>query len=229
MSTGLQAELAAFTDERLMQSLCAATDRDASDAAFQEVFSRYHQRVVTWCYRVTKDRDTASDLAQEVFFKAYRHRDSFRGESRLSTWLYSITRNHCLSAIKRREDETVPLDPVVHRGLRDESGIHPSVAAERGELCRRMLSLMKRTLEPIEVRIMTLHYGHDIPLAVITRQLSLTNPSGAKAYIVNARRKLSGIGKRRGWDVVSPIPTFELTSGKPKLRPSYGYRNSNGA
>src|SRR4051812_38933293 len=118
MSTGLQAELAAFTDERLMQALWAATDPDTSAAAFQEIFSRYHHRAATWRYRGTKDRDTASGLAPEGFFKAYRHRDSFRGESRLSTWLYSITRNHCLSAIKRREDETVPLDPVVHRGLR---------------------------------------------------------------------------------------------------------------
>jgi hypothetical protein len=53
---------------------------------------------------------------------------------------------------------------------------------------------------------MALHYGHDVPLADITRQLALTNPSGAKAYIVNARRKLNGIAGRRGWSVALAEP-----------------------
>lgn len=210
MYPGSQAELLPLSDEELMAQLCSAPDRAACDVAFNEVFSRYHDRVVAWCYRVTKDHESATDLAQEVFLKAYRHRDSFRGDSRLSTWLFSITRNHCLSALKRREDETVPLDPVLHRGLRDGSVSEPCEAAERGELCRRMLRLMSRTLEPIEVRVMALHYGHDVPLATITRQLSLTNPSGAKAYIVNARRKLSGIAQRRGWDVALADPEVRV-------------------
>jgi hypothetical protein len=40
---------------------------------------------------------------------------------------------------------------------------------------------------------MALHYGHGLPLAVITRQLMLSNPSGAKAFTVNARRKLKAV------------------------------------
>jgi len=43
------------------------------------------------------------------------------------------------------------------------------------------------------VRVMALHYGHGLPFALITRQMMLTNPSGAKAYIVNARRKLKAV------------------------------------
>jgi hypothetical protein len=45
-----------------------------------------------------------------------------------------------------------------------------------------------------------------VPLATITRQLALDNPSGAKAYIVNARRKLQAVIKRRGWNVVLAAP-----------------------
>ena len=67
---------------------------------------------------------------------------------------------------------------------------------------RGMLRLMTRTLDPIEVRVMTLHYGHEVPLATITRQLALDNPSGAKAYIVNARRKLQAVIQRRGLSMV---------------------------
>lgn len=195
-----------LTDEQLMELLCGTPDRVLAEEAFSEVFARYQHRVVTWCNRVVRDHETATDLAQEVFLKAYRYRESFRGESRLSTWLFSITRNHCLSAVKRRDDETVALDPVLHRALRDEAGPQPEQIAVRTELYRRMMGLMSRTLEPIEVRVMTLHYGHEVPLSDITRLLSLTNPSGAKAHIVNARRKLSGIAKRRGWEVALAEP-----------------------
>ena len=189
-----------------MAVISSATDKSALDDAFNEVFSRYHRRVVAWCYRVMRCHEVANDLAQEVFLKAYRHAASFRGDSSLSTWLYSITRNHCLSALKRWPEETAALDAGIQRNLKDNSVSSPGKNAERVELCQRLLRLMHRTLEPMEVRVMTLHYAHEIPLATITRQLALTNPSGAKAYIVNARRKLNGVARRRGWEVALAEP-----------------------
>ena len=52
-------------------------------------------------------------------------------------------------------------------------------------------------LEPIEAQVMVLHYGYEVPLGALTRRFSLANPSGAKAYIVNGRRKLKGVIARR--------------------------------
>jgi RNA polymerase sigma-70 factor, ECF subfamily len=174
-----------------------------SDLVFAEIFERYRQSVVAWCYRIARDHDTANDLAQEVFLKAYRHRNSFRGDSTVSTWLYAITRNHCLTALKRRGHADLPLEPSHYAVLRDESIIDPDRAAELDERSRRLLMLMTRTLDPLEVRVMTLHYGHEVPLAAITRQLHLSNPSGAKAYVVNARRKLQAVLKRRNWQMAA--------------------------
>lgn len=186
------------TDDKLMSQICSATDRETADRFFGEVFNRYHNRVVAWCTRMTHNRDEACDLAQEVFLKAYRHRLSFRGDSSLSTWLYAIARNHCLTAVKKSNGGPIQLDLVVHTRVRDTTTVDPGTAAERTQRSRRLLQLMTRTLNPLEARVMTLHYGHDVPLAVITRDLALENPSGAKAYIVNARRKLKS--KLRGQD-----------------------------
>ena len=196
----IQNAIAEVSDEELMMRLAYGGSRETSDSIFAEIFARYHQRVIAWCFRVTKDYDYSNDLAQEVFIKAFRHSASFRGDARLSTWLFSIARNHCLSAIRRRNEETVPLEATVLNFIADERAVFGDQTTERTELCARLLRLMTRALEPLEVRVMTLHYAHEVPLAVITRQLSLTNPSGAKAYIVNARRKLNGIARRRGWD-----------------------------
>jgi len=185
------------TDEELMLLLCAAVDRNAADPIFHEVYERYHARVVSWCYRVARDRENATDLAQEVFLKAYRYRHSFRGEARLSTWLYAIARNHCITALGKTDGNLQPLDTIPALALRDHKCVAPDRAAEQNELAARLLRLMSRILEPMEVRVMTLHYAHDVSLAAITHDLGLRNPSGAKAYIVNARRKLFGKLRRQ--------------------------------
>jgi RNA polymerase sigma-70 factor (ECF subfamily) len=196
-----------LTDEELMGRLCAAADRETADRIFGQVFERYHGRVVSWCYRIAKNREASRDLAQEVFIKAYRHRDAFRGEARLSTWLYAIARNHCLTAIRKPDADALRFDSAALLSLR-EDGMAPDRAAEQNELTARMLRLMARILEPIEVRVMTLHYAHEVPLAAITRDLDLRNPSGAKAHIVNARRKLMGLLKRGGWNNCAIGPGF---------------------
>lgn len=192
-------------DEELMARLCAETDPAGAEAAFGEVFARYQPRVVSWCYQITGNRDSARDLSQEVFLKAWRHRHAFRGDSRLSTWLFAIARNHCLTALSKRKNEPVQMESALHSRVRDLSAVEPDRAAERGDLCLRLLRVMVGTLDPLEVQVMTLHYGHDVPLAVITRDLALDNPSGAKAYIVNARRKLGRTLQRRGWKTAGPF------------------------
>lgn len=202
-----------LSDEELMLRMCAAKDRATADELFCEIFERYRIRVASWCYRIARDRDAACDLAQEVFLKAWRYRHTFRGDSRLSTWLFAITRNHCLTAAKKHRNDPVQIEDTLRARVRDHAAVEPDRAAESSELYRRLLQLMVRTLDPLEARVMTLHYVHEVPLAVITRNLALANPSGAKAYIVNARRKLQGTLRRRGWKLAvtastGPIPPW---------------------
>ncbi len=182
-------------DEELMVRLCSA-EAGLSESLFAELFERYKRPVYSWCYRICRDRNAANDLAQEIFLKAWKHRSSFHGNSKLSTWLYAIARNHCLTALKRRACDPLRFEFPPHPNMRDHETLAADVAAERKQSCRRLLQLMSRTLEPMEIRVMTLHYAHSVPLADITHDLRLSNPSGAKAYIVNSRRKLKAVIRR---------------------------------
>ena len=62
---------------------------------------------------------------------------------------------------------------------------------ERRQAEEVVRQLMQESLDETEAKVMTLHYVHELPLDAVSRMLGLTNASGAKAYVVSARRKLA--------------------------------------
>lgn len=68
------------------------------EAAFQELVDQYKDLVFAVIARTVQDRGRAEDLAQDVFLRIYRGLPYFRGEARLSTWIYRIVANVCMQA-----------------------------------------------------------------------------------------------------------------------------------
>jgi len=157
----------------------------------EALFRLHHKKVVTWCLRFTGDKEEANDLAQAIFLKAFRQLDSFRGESKISTWLYSITRSECMNYLKARSTRPAPVEEEVLGSVPDAGALSPLQMLERARSGPLVQSLLDKALDETEKRVFTLHYGEDMPLDVITRLLGLTNRSGAKAFIVSSRRKIS--------------------------------------
>jgi RNA polymerase sigma-70 factor (ECF subfamily) len=157
-------------------------------AAADRLFASYYERVARWCYRFTSDREAALDLAQDVFLKAHRHLDSFRGNSQFGTWLYSIVRNEALNRAKRSSPQSESEEALIQVPALDPN---PEQLATRSSHSRRLQRFLRDTLDETERTVFTLHFGEELPLDAITRILRLENRSGAKAYIVSAKRKLA--------------------------------------
>ena len=182
------------------EELLAASRRDGADRAtlVNELFARHYERVARWCLRCTGDRDSASDLAQDVFLRAHRHLDLFKFESRFSTWLYTIVRNESLRRLDRRRPSTDSDEMLAELASVE---LAPDELAHRSQRDQRLKRFLTTTLDAVERRVFVLHYGDGMPLDAITRLLRLDNASGAKAYIVSARRKIvkaTGRLKARG-------------------------------
>jgi len=79
-------------------SLLKSRDR----AAFNELISQYKSGVINTCYRFLLNKEDAEDVSQEVFIEIFQSIPNFRGDSKLSTWIYRITVTKCLDAIKKR-------------------------------------------------------------------------------------------------------------------------------
>jgi RNA polymerase sigma-70 factor, ECF subfamily len=108
------------SEARFLERLRAHDER-----AFNELVQTYEQRVFRLVHRMLGRRDEAEDMAQEVFVQVFKAVATFRGESKLSTWIYRIAVNLCKNRIKyltrRHEGSQQELEPVAERAALSEA------------------------------------------------------------------------------------------------------------
>lgn len=184
------ADLDVLTDEELIARARLQSGPEA-DACLAVLYRRYYGKVAAWCLRLHgQNRDEAADLAQEVFLRVHERLGSFRGESRFSTWLYTVTRSVVINrgvAARRRQSESLD-DVEVPEPVEPAPGAQEEL--EKGEILQAFRQAMDRDLEPLEAKVLYLHFVDGLPVKGITELLGLENKSGAKAYLVSGGRKL---------------------------------------
>ena len=77
--------------------------QSGDDAAFDEVMRRYKRPVVNFVYRMLGNSEDANDVAQEAFVRAYRNLDTYRPETKFSTWLFALARNAAIDHWRWRQ------------------------------------------------------------------------------------------------------------------------------
>ena len=113
------------------------------EAAFRELVSTYREMIVSTCYGFLRNQQDAEDVAQEVFIQVYRSISSFRGESKLTTWMYRIAVNRCLNRLRSTKSQfLVSIDEVFEAsGPSDtRSPFHSLENKERGEFLQRAIN-----------------------------------------------------------------------------------------
>jgi RNA polymerase sigma-70 factor, ECF subfamily len=108
-------------NERELVERCRAGD----EGAFQELVDRYKDLVFALIARTVQERSRAEDLAQDVFLRIHRGLPYFRGEARLSTWIYRIVANVCV------HDQTRPAAAVSLDDERARPRVTPTVSDRR--------------------------------------------------------------------------------------------------
>jgi RNA polymerase sigma-70 factor (ECF subfamily) len=118
----LPGEFAQMDDAAIMLEL-----RAGNMVAFDYLLQKYRKPIVHFMYRMVHNQAVAEELAQEVFLRVYRSRETYRAEARFSTWLYRIATNlgvnHARDTRHERAASTVYLDEVD-----SETGMTPDLA-----------------------------------------------------------------------------------------------------
>jgi RNA polymerase sigma-70 factor (ECF subfamily) len=129
-------------EDEVLIALC----RRGCAASYQQLYEKYSGKVYGFARRFLRDDQHAEDVTQEVFLRVFRKLESFRGESRFSTWLFRVTLNSCKN--KRRSlDRDQRFDPERFRDGRCGGLEGPEQALENRWLGGRIdaaLSLLTR-------------------------------------------------------------------------------------
>ena len=73
--------------------------------AFGQLLDNYEQKVFGTCISFIPNKEDAEDVAQEVFIEVFKSIHKFKGNSKLSTWIYKITTNKCLEFIRKKNSK----------------------------------------------------------------------------------------------------------------------------
>lgn len=89
--------------------------KEGSEKAFKDLVSTYQKMVVNICYGIVHNIEDAEDVAQDVFIEVFRSVSGFRGDSKLSTWIYRIAVNRSINYLRdhKRRSNLKSLDETV--------------------------------------------------------------------------------------------------------------------
>ena len=164
--------------------------------AFESLVTAYERRVYSLALRSTGSEADAADITQEVFLRAYRSLDAFRGESGFSTWLYRITVNLCVD-LARKNNPAESLDDEQALEVPEPRGAHqPETALANSEL-RRELDAALSLVSEEHRKIVILRDVAGMSYADIAAALELEEGT-VKSRLARARAALRKILIERG-------------------------------
>ncbi len=174
----------------------ALLERGAYSEAFAPLLERYQGKVYRLCCVLMRDPMLAEDIAQESLLRIWRALPGYDGRASLSTWIYTITRNRCLTSIQRARD-LAPLDDdtASEAGILQEEETQTAAVehAEAHTLLRQLVGALPERYR----RVLTLFYYEDRSVSEVGEMLAM--PEGTvKATLFRARALVAEQLKRRG-------------------------------
>lgn len=165
-------------------------------ACFDYLLNKYRRPIMHFMFRMVHNQAVAEELAQEVFLRVYRSRETYRAEARFSTWLYRIATN--LAVNHARDNKHERMAQMVHLDEPDtESGSMPDVAdqtisAETSMLRRERMKAIRQHVEALPERqkmAVLMHKYEDMDYKQIGEVLKLSE-SATKSLLFRAYQTL---------------------------------------
>lgn len=178
------AELTSPSDLELV-----AAFRSGDERAATRLVERYSPSVARFLYSAGAVRDELDDLVQETMFRAFRRLDSWRGESGLRSWLFSIAGNLLKDEARKRKGRTV-LSLADHDAPSSTGPDHELEADEAAERIRAGLATLPRLQREVFLRRVQLGEGYDAIAVALG-----TTPGAARVHYHHAVKRLKELAQ----------------------------------
>jgi len=160
---------------------------------FNDIVRTFTKRVYMLAKELTQDHDAAEDLSQEVFIRVYRSMNTFRGDSKLSTWIYRVTMNAFINTTRTRQYEVSKTSAEFDDEMQNTDGITYDVSDPERVLSQKVIDehiqeALKK-LSPSQRTVFILRHYHDLPLKEIAEQMGNTEGT-VKVLLFRATQNL---------------------------------------
>jgi RNA polymerase sigma-70 factor (ECF subfamily) len=156
--------------------------------AFTTLVNRHKDLVFTIAMNITRNREDAEEVAQDVFLNAFRKLDGFRKEASLATWLYRIAYNESISKVRKKKIITMDLEEDVMDIIPDED-LQEDFAGLDEIQRKQVVTKILDKLPEIDRVLVTLFYLENLPVAEITGVTGL-GESNVKVRLHRVRKKI---------------------------------------
>src|ERR1700761_6470197 len=162
---------------------------EGQQALFAQLVERYQQYVFTLVLRFTDNREDAEEISQDVFVKTYRSLADFRGDTKFSTWLFTIVRTSCITFLRKKKLDTTSIDNerTFLQLENQESGFKANTIEQKSR--HAMVNEAIRLLSPDDAQVITLFYQGEQSLEEIGQIMGL-DPNTVKVKLHRARHRL---------------------------------------
>jgi len=157
--------------------------------AFAYLINRYKDMVYTIAIKIVKSHEDAEEVAQDSFLKAYEKLDSFKGNSKFSTWLYTIVYRNSITKIRKKKVATSDIDQYVMDNYSEGHEFPQLEAIKNGEQQKYVREAIDRLPEK-DALLITLFYMNESSVEEIEQITNLTQ-SNIKVKLFRARKKLN--------------------------------------
>lgn len=157
-------------------------------AAYRLLVDRHRDMAFSIALQVVKSREEAEEVAMDAFVKCFQKLDTFKAESKFSTWLYRVVYNTAISRVRKKKLEISPIDEsLIERYT--EADVAETVSSIQQEERQRYLNLALGQLAPEDATLVQLFYLADHSIEEVAEITELTE-SNVKVKLHRARKKL---------------------------------------
>lgn len=176
-------DLILLKDDELISHVNKKTDD--SSKYFEILYKRYYQKVLDKCYSFVKNRAIAEELTEDIFIKTFEKLSTFKQKSSFSSWLYSITYNHCIDYLREKKKLHYP------NWSRDNE--IPEIIDETEETIEHItydkLLVILELIHPEEKALLLMKYKDDLSMKQIGVALRISEDA-AKMRLKRARTRV---------------------------------------
>ena len=152
---------------------------------FEILYNGYHSKVLDKCYSIVKNRPVAEELAEDIFSKVFEKLPTFRQQSSFSSWLYSVTYNHCIDYLREKKK--------LHYPNWNRDNELPEIIDDTEEVIEEInyenLMEVLELIHPEEKALLLMKYKDDLSMKQIAQALRISEDA-AKMRLKRARSRV---------------------------------------